>query len=198
MNLDLDEERTVKRRLICQIGKRMYERRFIASYEGNLSMRLSNKNILITPSGFCKGRLQKDMIIETDLQGNILVNPENLEPSTEFGMHLTIYSKRKDVNSIIHAHPIHTVALSLKDFDFNKPVLPEVPLYCGKIGVCGFVQPGTDDVPKSIEPLIADHDTIILKRHGSVTLGEDLLGNMYRLEALEHANEIIWKAISIG
>ena len=181
------------KRRICVIGKRMHQRKYISGYDGNISVRLGNDRILITPTGVCKGDLEPDMLLELGLSGTILDSPGGFSPTSELNMHMDVYSSREDINGIIHAHPIHATALSLLYFDISTPVLPESLFSFGKIGVADFAIPTTKAVVDSIKPLLQEHDAIILKKHGTITFGKDIMESYYRLESLEHTCEIIYK-----
>ena len=176
----------------------MYDRKYISGYDGNISVKLGNGHIIITPSGASKGHLERDSLLELGSGGGVIDSPAGLFPTSELKMHLAVYSMRKDVNCIIHAHPVHATALSLLYVDLTSPVLPESLFTFGKIGVADFAIPTTNAVVDSIRPLLAEHDAIILKRHGSLTLGGDIEEAYYRLESLEHTAEIIYKASCIG
>ena len=187
-----------QKRLICDIGKRMYARKYISGFDGNISVRLDNGHIIITPSGVCKGELEPEMLMEIGPGGNVLDSPHGLSPTSELRMHLAVYSSRPDVRGIIHAHPIHATALSLLRFDLATPVIPESMFSFGKIGVADFAIPTTEAVVNAVRPLLTEHDAIILKKHGSLTLGEDIMASYYRLESLEHTCEILYKTSCIG
>jgi len=176
----------------------MYDRKYISGYDGNISVKLGNGHMIITPSGASKGHLETDSLLELGSGGSVIDSPAGLSPTSELKMHLAVYSTRKDVNCIIHAHPVHATALSLLYMDLSSPVLPESLFTFGKIGVADFAIPTTNAVVDSILPLLAEHDAIILKKHGSLTLGKDIEEAYYRLESLEHTAEIIYKASCIG
>ena len=176
----------------------MHERKYISGYDGNISSRIGNGRILITPTGVCKGDLEPDTLIELGAGGMIHDSPGGFSPTSELNMHLEVYSSREDINGIIHAHPIHATALSLLYFDISTPVLPESLFSFGKIGVAEFAIPTTKAVVDSIKPLLQNHDAIILKRHGTITFGKDIDESYYRLESLEHTCEIIYKTSVIG
>lgn len=90
---------------ICEIGKLMYDRGYVVSNDGNISVKVSENEIIITPSGVSKGRMTPDMMVKVDGNGNILEG--NRYPSSEMKMHLAVYRERPDIYSVIHAHPPH-------------------------------------------------------------------------------------------
>ena len=195
----LDElEMNSTRRAICAIGRRMHERGYVAGADGNISVRTAKDRLLVTPSGIALGELEPDMLLELGRSGRVNDSPCGLSPTSELDMHLEIYSTRPDVFAAIHAHPVHATALSIPYFDLRSPVLPESLLAFGRIGVADFAIPTTEAVARMIGPLLPEHDGIIMRRHGTLTLGADLLESYHRLEALEHTCEIIYKASLLG
>ena len=68
----MEKEIKVVAEEIVAIGKRIYDKGFVASNDGNISVRLSNDRVLVTPSGVSKGFMQPSDMIITDMQGNII------------------------------------------------------------------------------------------------------------------------------
>ena len=91
-----------------EIGSRMYERGLVVAAEGNISARLPEGNILITPAGFCKGRMNPEDMVVVTREGKKVQG--NHRASTELGMHLTAMKKRPDVMASVHAHPPYATA----------------------------------------------------------------------------------------
>lgn len=92
-----------QREEICEICHLLYQRGYVVSNDGNVSLRVEEDKILITPSGVGKGRMTPEMLVLCDLEGNVLEGDRY--PSSESKMHLMIYRERKDVMSVVHAHP---------------------------------------------------------------------------------------------
>ena len=96
-----DEEQI--REEIVEVGRRLYARGFIASNDGNISVRLDDQRLITTPKGVSKGFMTPDIMVITDFDGRKLVGER--EPSSELPMHLEIYRNRADVKAVVHAHP---------------------------------------------------------------------------------------------
>src|SRR5437764_6727892 len=115
---------------IVSIGKRMWEKGFIAAADGNISVRLAPDRLLITPSGLGKGFLSADQLLRIDLDGAVLAShhpaSRRLKPSSETAMHLEAYRQRSDVQAVIHAHPPLAIALTVAGLPLDADVLPEV------------------------------------------------------------------------
>jgi len=181
---------------IIDVGKRLYQKGMVAAHDGNISARLNETDILITPSGRCKGFLQLNDLIQVHCEGKIVRG--NLKPSSEMAMHLTIYKERKDVFSICHAHPVYATAFSVAGLALDKPILPEVIIPLGPIPLVPYSEPGTEAVSKNILPFLENHDAFLLANHGAVTVGQDVLHAYYKMETLEHFAKILYRAGMLG
>ncbi len=170
---------------IIEVGKFMYAKGLIAATDGNISVRISNTEYLITSTGVCKGRMTTQDILTINLKGEVLEG--NGRPSSEFRMHSLVYSMRKDVKAIVHAHPPILTAFTLSNIDFNSAWLPELWLSVGPVAIAPYATPTTPDVPASIKPYVKNHDAILLTRHGSITFGNSAISAYNKLEKLEHA-----------
>jgi L-fuculose-phosphate aldolase len=179
------EKTTQQHRLeICTTGSWLYQRGFIPSADGNLSVRLDRDRVLTTPTGVCKGMLSPEDLVITDMQGRKLDG--RLGPSSELLMHLFIYRNRPDVNAICHAHPVVATGYAAAGVALDKPVLAEMLVSLGKIPIAPFAMPGTPELASTFEPLICCHDAILMANHGVVTYGPDMLTAFQRMEMVEH------------
>ena len=91
------------KKAILDIGKRMYDKGFVASNDGNISCKVGTNTIWTTPTGVSKGFMTQDMMVKMDLNGNILMG--RYKPSSEVKMHLRVYRENPDVQAVTHAHP---------------------------------------------------------------------------------------------
>ncbi len=181
---------------IIEIGKRMYERGFVASNDGNLSVRLSENEIMITPSGVSKGFMSPSDMLILDMDGKVLSG--NLKPSSELKMHLMAYKCRPDISGVCHAHPQKATAFAVARKICDKISLPEVIFSIGKVALTEYATPSTNEVPESIKDVIKTSDAILLSNHGALTVGENLYDAYYKMETLEHFAGIILYAQLLG
>ena len=184
------------RREICQYGKKVYDKGFVAATDGNISMRMMGDRLFITPSASCLGTLNVNDLVYVDFNSQVLQSHSN--PSSELPMHLEIYKKRPDVNAIIHTHPANSTAFTVAGENFSEPVLPELILGIGDIPIAKYATPSTNESAIVISDLIKKHDVIILDHHGVVTVGKDLQEAFYKLERLEHAASTLLAAKQLG
>lgn len=176
------------RRDICAVGRQFYERMFVASTDGNISIRLDPKRILTSPTALCKGMMTPDDLVITDLQGNKLFGRRN--PSSELNMHLLIYRRRPDVNAVCHAHPPVATGYAAAGIPLNKALISEVVLALGCIPVARYGTPGTPELSEALEPLVQQFDAILMANHGVVTCGADLMTAFFRMETVEHFAQV--------
>lgn len=177
------------RQEILEVGKRLKDRFFVASNDGNISCKLDENSILITPTGINKGDLTSDQILKCDLEGNILEG--HLKVTSEVKMHLAVYKNRKDVKAIVHAHPPAATAFASSNVKLDDEIfLPEAIFSLGKIGYCEYGTPSTYEVPASVEKVVKDSNVFLLSNHGALTVGKDLLSAYYKMENLEMVSKI--------
>ena len=160
------------REQICQIGRRVYEKQFVAANEGNLSIRAGTDRVLITPTMHSKGFLQPEDLCLIDLEGNVLSEPTR--PSSEYRLHLTIYRQRPDAHGIVHCHPPHATAFAIAHEPIPTGVLPEPDIFLGQVPMAAYETPGNQSFADTILPFVDSTNTIHLANHGTVALAEDL------------------------
>ncbi|MGZ8844672.1 MAG: class II aldolase/adducin family protein [Pyrinomonadaceae bacterium] len=180
------DEQTVRRDLI-RICHLMYERSYVVSSDGNVSVQLDDGRVLATPTMTCKGRMTEDLIAVTDLAGNAL---NNQRASSELQMHLLIYRERPDVKAVCHAHPPHGTAFAVAGLPIDQPILSEVILTLGCVPLAEYGTPSTDELSDAMRPLVKHHNALLMANHGAVAYGSDLWQAWDRLETLEHTAKI--------
>jgi len=183
------------RKLICEIGKLLYERSYVVSSDGNVSIRLDENRVLATPTMTCKGRMDEDCLAVTDMEGKSLTEKK---ASSELAMHLLIYKMRPDIKAVCHAHPPHGTAFAVAGLAIDKPILSEVILTLGCVPLTDYGTPSTDELTESMKPFVQHHNALLMANHGAVAYGEDLWQAFDRLETLEHTAKIAILAKALG
>jgi len=176
------------RREIVQIGRMLHERDFIAATDGNVSVRLDQRRILITPTGMSKGAMRPSDLVIADTNGLRLKGKR--EVTSEVGMHLLIYRMRPDVRAIVHAHPRTATGFAAAGIALNQPLVCEVVIGLGQIPLAPYGTPGTPELARTLEPLVPDYDAILMANHGVVTYGADLRCAYMKMETVEHFAQI--------
>lgn len=184
------------RKEIVEVGRRVYNRGYVASNDGNISARIDTKRILITPTGVTKGFMKPEDLIIVDLNGKKLSGKKN--QSSESNMHLKIYSDRPDVMSVCHAHPPYATGFAVAGLQMDKMILPEVIISLGKIPIVEYGTPGTEELYQMISKYIYDFDAFLLENHGALTVGSSIFNAYHKMETLEHAAKIQFIAHQLG
>src|SRR6267154_3911129 len=190
------------RREICTAGRWIHSRAFVASTDGNISVRLDSRRVLTSPTAISKGMMSPDDLVITDLKGRKLAGRR--EASSELAMHLLIYNRRPDVHAVCHAHPPIATANAAAGLPLNKALLSELVIALGCIPVARYGTPGTQELSDALEPLVQNYDAILLANHGVVTCGPDLLTAFFRMETVEHfanvslASELLGKQVLLS
>ncbi|MCX5801429.1 MAG: class II aldolase/adducin family protein [Candidatus Eisenbacteria bacterium] len=181
---------------IIETGRRLYLKGFVASHDGNISIRIDAREILTTASGVCKGLLSAEDVVLVDTQGKKIAGRG--EPSSELKMHLLVYEKRPDVRAVVHAHPPVSTGFAVAGIPLAQCILPEVVVSLGAVPVAAYGTPSTYEVCEAIRPYVEKSEAFLLANHGVVTLGEDVLQAYYRMETVEHFAKILLTARLLG
>ena len=173
---------------IVQFGGLLHANGFVAATDGNLSVRLDRKRLLVTPTCISKGRMRTSDLVIVDMEGRRVAGKRRV--SSEIGMHLLIYRLRPDVQGIVHAHPPTATGFAASGLDLNRPLVCEVVVGLGSIPLARYGTPGTPELTEVLEPLIPDHDAILMANHGVVTFGSSLESAFMKMETVEHFAKI--------
>jgi L-fuculose-phosphate aldolase len=173
---------------IVRFGQLLHQRGYVASTDGNLSVRLGPDAVLSTPTCISKGMMQPEDLVIVDMQGHRLSGTRAC--SSEIAMHLLIYRLRPDVSGIVHAHPTTATGYAAAGVQLNEALISEVVLSLGAIPLARYGTPGTPELTDALEPLIPHHDAIVMANHGVVTYGETLLRAYMNMETVEHFAKI--------
>jgi L-fuculose-phosphate aldolase len=173
-------ERYARQELV-KICKLLYDRQLTVSAGGNMSMRIADSEILITPSGRNKGMLEPEDLVLIDSKGKVLSSGK---PSIEHKFHLALYNMNYDTNAIVHCHPLHCVTLAVKGERIKSNITPEGVLLLGDVPMIDYYTPGSK---KLVEAVAAQghSKTMLMARHGAITQGRTLEEAYNRMEELE-------------
>lgn len=181
---------------IVEVGRRIWQRGYIASNDGNISVRMGEDAFICTPTGVSKGFMTPEMMIVVNGGGEVICG--ELKPSSEIKMHLRVYRDRPDINAVVHAHPPISTAFATAGEALDKAVLPEVIVILGGIPLVPYGTPSTDEVPQAIAPYLPDYEAFLLESHGALTMGSDVYNAYYKLETMEHFAQITLAARQLG
>jgi L-fuculose-phosphate aldolase len=181
---------------IVEVGRRLWERGYVASNDGNLSVRLDERRLITTPAGVSKGFMTADMMVVTDFEGNKLAGDR--KASSELKMHLQVYRDRPDANAVVHAHPPTATGFAVAGIPLDRAVLAEVVTTLGSIPIAEYATPSTDELPAACSKYLKAHDGLLLANHGALAIGPDLFTAYFRMETIEHFAKISLVTRTLG
>ena len=188
-------ERSLRHDLV-RFGQMLHTHCFVSATDGNLSVRLDEGRVLVTPTCISKGMMMPEDMVVVDLNGTKLSGTQN--PTSEIMMHLTIYRMRPDVNAVVHAHPCTATGFASAGIALDEPLCSEIVITLGSVPLAPYATTGSMALSDSLRPYIPFHDAILMANHGVVTYGEDLCKAYMRMEAVEHYAKIVMVARQLG
>ena len=184
------------RQQIVRIGRMIHERGYVAATDGNLSIRLRDGNLLVTPTAMSKGLMRTSDLVVVDPAGKKLRGKRDV--SSEIAMHLLIYRLRQDVNAIVHAHPPTATGYAAAGQPLNPALLSEVVIALEDIPLAEYGTPGTSELCDTLAPLVPRYQAILMSNHGVVTYAADLLTAYMHMETVEHFAKVALVAHMLG
>src|SRR5713226_6194035 len=173
---------------IVRYGRMLHQRGFVAAMDGNLSIRLSDKRILVTPTCVSKGAMRPADLVIVNEEGERLAGRRNV--TSEIGMHLLIYRLRPDIQAIVHAHPPTATGFAAAGIPLTEPLVCEVVIGLGCIPLARYGTPGTSELAKTLEPFVPNYDAILMSNHGVVAYADTLEHAYMKMETVEHFAQI--------
>jgi L-fuculose-phosphate aldolase len=181
---------------IVEVGARLWKRGYVASNDGNISVRRDDGRLLATPKSVSKGFMTPGMLVVADMAGRRLAGDR--EPSSELKMHLAVYEARPDVHAVVHAHPPLATGFAVAGIPLDRAVLAEVITTLGSIPIAEYATPSTEELPRAVRKYISAHDGLLLANHGALTAAGDLMAAYYKMETIEHFAHISLVARLLG
>jgi L-fuculose-phosphate aldolase len=181
---------------IVEVGRRLWERGYVASNDGNVSVRLDDTRLITTPKNVSKGFMTPDMMVITDLDGKKIAGER--DPSSELKMHLEVYRNRPDIRAVVHAHPPTATGFAVAGIPLDRAVLAEVITTLGSIPIAAYATPSTEELPAAVRKYVKAHDALLLANHGALAMGADVMSAYYRMETIEHFAKISLVARTLG
>jgi L-fuculose-phosphate aldolase len=173
------------RKEVAYFMRRLYSKNLTTTSGGNISFRLDDNRLLITPSATDKGRMKSDQISVLRMTGENQTSL--LKPSIETGMHIAIYHKRPDIKAIVHAHPPVASGFTALHRNINCTLTAEARAILGIPRIAPYALMGTSLLADLVAENAVDTNVILLENHGIICLGPTLLAAFDRMEVLEAA-----------
>lgn len=172
-------------------AKLIYVRGLVNAYEGNVSVRVGD-SVWITPSQVCKEDLAPDDLVQVSLEtGEVLSSPNGRKPSSELKLHLCCYRSRADIGAVAHTHSPYATSFAVRREPIETTGYPEMILLYGKIPVCRYGRPSTEAVNRDVPEVLEKYDAFLLANHGVVTVAQNAMDAVYRIEGIESIAKVL-------
>lgn len=181
----MSDEKALRQEL-ADWAKSMFNRGYSSGGAGNISAKLPDGNIIVTPTNSSFGDLNPAKLSKLDANGNWI---DGDKPTKEVSMHMAMYRQRPDCQAVVHLHSPWLTALScLPNLDRANCLPPITPYYVmrvGKLPLIQYLPPGDDRIGEEIEKLAPNHNAVLLSNHGPVVGGKTLRQAFFNAEELE-------------
>jgi L-fuculose-phosphate aldolase len=181
---------------ICRIGDRLYKRGFAAANDGNLSYRISENEVICTPTMISKGFMKPEDLVVVDMEGN--QRSGRRQKTSELKLHLAILKARPDLKAVVHCHPPHATAFGVAREPVPQCVLSEVEIFIGEAPIARYAIPGSQEFAETVLPFVHKASVIILANHGTVSFDQTLEKAYWWTEMLDSYCRILMLARSLG
>lgn len=176
---------------IVDAGRSLFDRGLSAGTSGNISVRLNDGSLILTPTNASLGRLEVDRLARLDPQGGQIAGDP---PTKEAFLHRAVYDARPSAGAIVHLHSSHSAAVScLAGLDPEACLPPLTAYYVMKIGrlpLIPYHRPGDPSLAPVIASLAPRHPAILLANHGPIVAGRTLSEALAIIEELEETAKL--------
>jgi 3-dehydro-4-phosphotetronate decarboxylase len=186
-------EQSRLRESICRIAASMFARGLTAGSSGNISARLSDGGLLVTPTGTSFGDLDPGRLSLFDAAGRFVSGDA---PTKEMPLHAAFYDTRgARAGAVVHLHSTHSVAVSvLPDIDPDC-VFPPITAYSvmrlGRVKLLPYFRPGDPAMGDAVRGLAGKRSAVLLAHHGPVVAARDLEAAAFAMEELEETAKLM-------
>ena len=174
-----------ERKEVARFMRRLYRLGLTTTSGGNISSRIDDKLIAITPSATDKGRMRWKEVGIMSVSGENLT--PGLKPSIEHALHIGVYNSNNNINAIVHAHPVFASSFTAMKAEINTSLTAEARAICGDPKLVPYALMGTDELAGVVAKYSGESDVLLLENHGIITTGSNLLQAFDKLEVLENA-----------
>jgi ribulose-5-phosphate 4-epimerase/fuculose-1-phosphate aldolase len=179
------------REAVCRFARSLFERGLTPGSSGNISLRLEDGGLLVTPTNASLGFLDPARLTRLDANGRLVSGDP---PTKEMPLHAALYETRHKAGAVVHLHSTHAVAVTLLPDVDPSAVLPPLTAYsvmrCGRVALLPYFRPGDPAVADAIRGLAGRHAAVLLANHGPVVAGDTLEAAVFAMEELEETAKL--------
>jgi len=185
---------------LVEASVRIGEKGYVTSHGGNLSYRVDEQTVLITPTKVPKIDLTFDDIVIINYSGEVVLSVNGHKPTGETPIHLNLLKKRPDIRALVHAHPPILTGFSLLDEEFlARPVLPEPIIELGPVTYVPYAEPLSDELAAAFDQTLNLSNAFLMRNHGVMVCSPVGVARAVELlEMLECMAHSVFVAASLG
>jgi len=181
---------------VLDAAKQLLRTGLVEGTSGNLSARLSDGHVVMTPSSLDYEAMTLDDLVVVDLEGKVLQGDR--PPTSEKALHLACLRAHDDIGSVIHSHAMYASMFAIT----HQPipcVIEEFDIYVGgEVKVANYELTGSDELGEEVARHVADRGAVLMANHGLLTVGRNIGDAMKVAQLVERTAEIIWGARALG
>lgn len=189
------QEKAIREAMVAA-GKRLLMCGLNHGAAGNISCRLDDGHILISPTGFDLAEMEPQDMVKLTMNGQV-VESKN-QPSSEYQIHLSIFNMRPDVGAVIHTHSPYMTAFAVANVPVEARIMPEFVNTVGTLPLVPYQVPHTKELADSVCEAMRHNQCVLMANHGSVTVGKNLKECMNNLEISEFTCKVSILCKEIG
>jgi L-fuculose-phosphate aldolase len=181
---------------LLDTAKRMISEGLVEGTAGNLSARLPDGNVVLTPSSLPYETMTLDDLVVTDLDGNVLEGTRSA--TTEKDLHLSCLRKHDDIHAVMHCHAMFSTMFAIT----HQPipcVIEEVDVFIGgDVPVAAYQLTGSTDLADEVSEWVGERAAVLMANHGLLTVGKDPANCLKLAQLVERTAQIVWGARLLG
>lgn len=182
--------------LLLATAKELVARNLVEGTAGNLSARLPDGNVVLTPSSLDYGTMTLDDLVVTDLDGAVVEGHRS--PTTEKALHLACLRAHPDVHAVIHCHAMFCTMFAITRTPIPC-VIEEFDVYVGgDVPVAEYRLTGSDELAEEVARWVGDRAAVLMANHGLLTVGKDPRDALKVAALVERTAQIVWGARALG
>jgi L-fuculose-phosphate aldolase len=181
---------------VLAAAKHMYRRGIVEGTAGNVSGRVDDGTVVVTPSSLDYEAMVLDDLVVVDLDGAVVAGERS--PTSEKGVHLAALAAHPEAAAVVHCHGKHASMFAIAHQPIPAAIDEFVVYIGGDVPVCDYHPSGSDELGEVVAATLGDRSATLMANHGLVTIGKSVEDALHSALVVEHNAEIVWGARLLG
>jgi L-fuculose-phosphate aldolase len=184
------------KQLVLDTAKEMYRKGLVEGTSGNVSARMPDGSVCVTPSSVPYESMSLDDLVVVDLDANVVEGHRS--PTSEKDLHLACYRAFDEVGGVIHSHPIYGSMFAAARQPVPAAIEEFVVFVGGDVPVCDYTLTGTADLGKEAVRNLEQTSAALLASHGMISIGPTPTEALHVALVVERTAQIVHGARLLG